>query len=182
MNGELLRNGIMSPPRRTGLIVWILVAAAAAGGRAHAKPAESARGSAAHASQAAASTDSKTRSPLTIAASVDANPDAAGRPSPVVLRIYQLKGDAAFSRADFFALLDDDQKALGAELISRDEFVLAPAESRNLDMVISNDARFVAATAGFHDIRNSEWRVLVPGPVKGLTVAVERARVRLFPD
>jgi type VI secretion system protein VasD len=126
--------------------------------------------------------DAKTRVPLTIATSKDVNPDSEGRPSPVVLRVYQLKGDAAFSRADYFALLDDDQRALGGELVSRDEFVLIPAESRNLEIAISPDARFVAATAGFRDIRNAEWRVLVQAPIKGLTVAVERARVRVFPD
>ncbi len=57
---------------------------------------------------------------LTIAASADTNPDDTGRPSPVVVRVYQLKADAAFAGAEFFPLFDDDQKVLGAELISRD--------------------------------------------------------------
>src|SRR5579862_1498024 len=59
--------------------------------------------------------------PMTIAASTDTNPDAAGRPSPIVLRVYQLKGDAAFRRVDFFGLFDDEQKALGPDLVGREE-------------------------------------------------------------
>lgn len=115
---------------------------------------------------------------LTIAASADANPDATGRPSPVVVRVYQLKGDAAFSGAEFFPLFDDDQKVLGAELISRDEYVLAPSEQRIVEVAVSDDARFVGAIAAFRDIRNAEWRVLVPAARNGMmTVAVERARV-----
>jgi type VI secretion system protein VasD len=117
---------------------------------------------------------------LTIAASADTNPDATGRPSPVVVRVYQLKGDVAFSGAEFFPLFDDDQKVLGAELISRDEYVLAPAERRIVEVAVSDDARFVGAVAAFRDIRNAEWRVLVPATRNGmLTVAVERARVVL---
>ncbi len=117
-------------------------------------------------------------SALTIAASADTNPDATGRPSPVVVRVYQLKGDTAFSVAEFFPLFDDDQKVLGPELISREEYVLAPAEKRIVEVAVSDDARFVGAVAAFRDIRNSEWRVLVPAAPNGMmTVAVERARV-----
>jgi type VI secretion system protein VasD len=127
----------------------------------------------------AASPDAKVSAPMTLAASADANPDASGRPSPVVVRVYQLRTDAAFNVADFFALFDDDQKVLGSELISRDEFVLAPAEQRMIEVSVSSETRFVGAVAAFRDIRNAQWRVLVPASRKGLNVAVERARVVL---
>jgi type VI secretion system protein VasD len=127
----------------------------------------------------AAPPDARVKAAMTLAASADANPDATGRPSPVVVRVYQLRTDAAFVGADFFALFDDDQKALGQELISRDEFVLAPSEQRMLDVTVSGEARFVGAVAAFRDIRNAQWRGLVPAPKNGLTVAVERARIVL---
>jgi type VI secretion system protein VasD len=116
---------------------------------------------------------------FTIAASPDTNPDNTGRPSPVVVRIYQLKGDAAFNGADFFPLFDDDRKVLGPELISREEYVVAPSEKRTIEVAVSDDARFVGAVAAFRDIRNSQWRVLMPAARTGMTVAVERTRVRL---
>lgn len=129
----------------------------------------------------AADAEAKVTAPMTVAASADANPDSTGRPSPVVVRVYQLRADAAFSGADFFALFDDEQKVLGAELISRDEFVLAPAERRTLDVVVAGQTRFVGAIAAFRDIRNSQWRMVVPAPRKGLTVSIEGTKLVLSP-
>jgi type VI secretion system protein VasD len=127
----------------------------------------------------AAPAETKTKSAMTLAASADTNPDATGRPSPVVVRVFQLKTDAAFKGADFFALFDDDMKVLGPELISRDEYVLAPAEKKTIDVVVSRETRFVGALAAFRDIRNAQWRGLVPAPRGGFNVTIERARVVL---
>jgi type VI secretion system protein VasD len=129
----------------------------------------------------AAAGDAKIKAPMTIGASADANPDSSGRPSPIVVRVYQLKTDAAFTASEFFPLFDDEQKVLGAELISRDEFVLAPAEQRTIDVALAGETRYVGAIAAFRDIRNAQWRVLVPTPRKGLTVAVEKARIVVNP-
>jgi type VI secretion system protein VasD len=125
---------------------------------------------------------SNVKVPMTVASRADANPDATGRPSPVVLRVYQLKTDAVFSRSEFFARFDDEQKVLGSELISRDEFVLTPAENRNLEITLNDDTRFVGAIAAFRDIRNAQWRILAKTPLRGLTIIVERARLLLIPD
>ena len=125
----------------------------------------------------AAPVEAKVKASMSIAASKEVNPDANGRPSPVVVRVYQLRNDAAFNGAEFFALYDDEKKALGPEFITRDEFQLAPAESRTLDVTLAPDTRFVGAVAAFRDIRNAEWRAIVPAPKKGLNVTVERARV-----
>jgi type VI secretion system protein VasD len=127
----------------------------------------------------AAPPEAKTKASMTLAASADTNPDGTGRASPVVVRVYQLKTDAAFKGAEFFALFDDDQKVLGQELISRDEFVLAPSEKRTIDVAVSRDTRFVGAVAAFRDIRNAQWRGLVPAPRAGLNVTVERTRLVL---
>lgn len=118
---------------------------------------------------------------MTIAASADVNPDASGRPSPVVVRVYQLRTDAAFSTAEFFALFDEEQKVLGQELISRDEFMIGPTEKRTIDISLAGETRFVGAVAAFRDIRNAQWRSIVAAPGGGLTVAIERARVVLTP-
>ena len=129
----------------------------------------------------AAPVEAKIKATMTLVAGKDTNPDSSGRPSPVVVRIYQLKTDAAFKKADFLSLLDDDQKVLGVELISRDEFVLDPAEQRSLEVVVANDTRFVGAFANFRDYRNAEWRVLVPAPRTNFSVSVERARIVVSP-
>jgi type VI secretion system protein VasD len=130
----------------------------------------------------AAPPSSNVKVPMTVASRADANPDATGQPSPVVLRVYQLKSNAVFSRSEFFTLFDDEQKVLGSELISRDEFLLTPAENRNLEITLNDDTRFVGAIAAFRDIRHAEWRVLAKTPLRGLTIVVERARLLLIPD
>jgi type VI secretion system protein VasD len=125
----------------------------------------------------AAAPDAKVKTTLTLAAGADVNPDANGRPSPVVVRVYQLRADAMFNSADFFALYDGEQKTLGPELITRDEFVLAPSDSKTLDVTLAPDTRFIGAIAAFRDIRNAQWRVILPASKTGVRIAVERARI-----
>jgi type VI secretion system protein VasD len=158
---------------RQSASTWLLVLLTAAAGCAKAPPPQPPQ----LPLTITAAPEAKVKAPMTIAVSADVNPDSSGRPSPIVVRVYQLRTDAAFRNADFFALFEDDQKVLGAELISRDEFTLAPAERTTMDVTVSGDTRFVAAIAAFRDIRNAQWRVLIPATGKGLDVAVERARV-----
>jgi type VI secretion system protein VasD len=121
------------------------------------------------------------RTRLTLAATADSNPDGSGRPSPVVVRIYQLKTDTAFKGAEFFALFDDDMKVLGPDLIGRNEYTLAPSERRTMEFDVSADAQFVGVIAAYRDIRNAQWRTILEAPRKTpeVTVAIERARVVL---
>jgi type VI secretion system protein VasD len=121
---------------------------------------------------------------ITVAARPDVNPDASGRPSPVVVRFYQLKSDAAFSGAEFFPLFDDDKKVLAADLIARDEYELSPGEDKTLELTVPAEVRFVGAIAAFRDIRNATWRALAPTPKKGLAktpvhIIAEKQAVRI---
>jgi type VI secretion system protein VasD len=125
----------------------------------------------------AAPPDARIKATMTLSATADTNPDATGRPSPVVVRVFQLRGDGAFSAADYFPLYDDDKMVLGPELITRDEFVLAPGDRRSLEVTLAADTRFVGAIAAFRDIRNAQWRALIPAASNGLTVTVERSRI-----
>jgi type VI secretion system protein VasD len=63
-----------------------------------------------------------------ISASADVNPNSEGRPSPVHVRIFQLKEDGAFMSADFWSLVDKEQETLGDSLVLRLEEDLAPGE------------------------------------------------------
>jgi type VI secretion system protein VasD len=114
---------------------------------------------------------------MTIAAQQDVNPDANGRPSPVVVRIYQLAQDSKFNNADFFALFDNDQQALGADLLARDEATLAPGERKEVEFDVAGNAKFVGVIAAFRDIRNSQWRTIQPAPKKGLINLVKKDAV-----
>lgn len=129
-----------------------------------------------------------TKARMTVIAQSDVNPDAGGRPSPVVVRVYQLQQDAKFANADFFALFDDEQQALGADLLARDEVTLAPGERKEVQVDVKGEAKFVGAVAAYRDIRNSQWRAVQPAPKKGLLeikkdgvqVDVARAKVSVI--
>lgn len=86
------------------------------------------------------------------------NPDGRGRPSPVMVRLYELRSPSGFEAADFVSLYDQDQSVLGADVVARDEFVLAPGEQRSI-LRPATSARFIAVMAAFRDLERSRWRV-----------------------
>src|SRR5262245_51811824 len=55
----------------------------------------------------------------TITATADLNPDFRGRPSPVVLIVFQRKSADTFKNADFSSLFDPKAPVLGGDLIGR---------------------------------------------------------------
>jgi type VI secretion system protein VasD len=114
---------------------------------------------------------------LSVAVSADANPDGQNRPSPIVIRIYQLKDDAAFKDADFFALYDKEQATLAASLISRLEFEVAPGAQKVVDYPLSPDARFVGVAAGYRNIRDAAWRAEIGSQAKGVTAKKKKLNV-----
>jgi type VI secretion system protein VasD len=120
--------------------------------------------------------------PVTIAASADVNPNPEGRASPVVVRIYRLKSDGAFSKADYEPLFDDEKvkSVLGTDLIGAPtEYNLTPSQRLNVEVPVTDEIKFVGVAALFRDIRNSEWRVFIPVAPKGMTVEVQRTRIVL---
>ena len=117
---------------------------------------------------------------MTITVSPEANPDRTGRPSPVQVRVYQLRTDAAFNKASLADLFEKEDSGLGAEMITRDEYQLTPKENRTIEVALAGDTRFVGAVAGYRDV-NAQWRAIVPTPRKGLTIAVERDRLVMSP-
>jgi len=105
-----------------------------------------------------------TKVELHIEAASDANPNVEGRGSPVLMRIYELKGLAAFNAADYFALNEKDQAALGADLVRKQEFMLRPGEKKSLLLQPEDASGFFAAFAGFRNLGSARWRVSAPIP------------------
>ncbi|MCY1669054.1 type VI secretion system lipoprotein TssJ [Rhizobium sp. SL86] len=97
--------------------------------------------------------------PIDVIINADANinPGETGQPSPVVVRIYELKGIKAFNNASFFDF-DDDTKLLGADLISSREYELLPGTERKYDSEISSEAAHIGIVVSFRDIQAAKWR------------------------
>lgn len=97
---------------------------------------------------------------INIAASAGINPNANNRPSPVVVRLYELKASAQFEAADFLSLYDKDQATLGADIVTRDEFVLAPGEKKAIAKPLALDTKFIGVVAAFRDLERARWRAV----------------------
>jgi type VI secretion system protein VasD len=112
------------------------------------------------------------------------NPNVNGRPSPVVVRLYELKSVAQFQSADFLSLFEKDQSLLGADVAVREEFVLSPGESKSVKRDIGGDSKFVAVMAAFRDLERAKWRASVPLDLtrdNTLAVRLEASTVQLAP-
>ena len=114
--------------------------------------------------------DERVATRTSIAASKDVNPDINGRPSPVVVRIFQLHGDGEFLSADFFTLYTKEKESLGASLIASQEFELRPGERLDTKIPLAKDARYVGAIAAYRDLSTAQWRVLRTRPSHSLFV------------
>lgn len=103
---------------------------------------------------------------ISINAQPSLNPDSRGRPSPVVMKLYELKSDVAFNGGDFFSVFDNEQKTLGGDLLNSEVFQLRPGETLKLERPIQPDARYVAVVAAFRDLEHSQWRAALAIPPK----------------
>ena len=123
--------------------------------------------------------------PTVLSATGDVNPDVNGRPSPIVVRVFQLRGAAEFTKADFFTLYGHEKEALGASLVGLEEFVLRPGEKRDTRLAMAADTRYVAVIAAFRDINTTQWRSLQLRPHRSVfhkervTVGVARGSLNL---
>jgi type VI secretion system protein VasD len=98
----------------------------------------------------------------TIQAATGLNPSVSDRPSPLRMRVYELKSATAFNQADFMSLYQSDQSALGADLAAREEFILQPGETRPWVKTLGADTRFIGIVALYRDLERSVWRTVVP--------------------
>ena len=125
---------------------------------------------------AACSSPPKPPPPTIVQASLEAlasvNPTQQGRPSPVVVKFYELKSLAVFDSADFFSLFERDRETLGADLVAREE-ATRPRNKRTFERTLQPDTRYLGVVAAFRDLERSTWRATVPvTPNKTVPLAI----------
>jgi type VI secretion system protein VasD len=101
---------------------------------------------------------------IALSASANLNPDARGRPSPVLVRIYQLAATGSFQDAGFFRLYDHDKEILGGDLLTRSALIMLPGQKREITQALAPRTGAVAAIVAYRDIDHAEWRALCPLP------------------
>lgn len=92
----------------------------------------------------------------------DLNPSASNRPSPLPLRIFELKAVTAFNKADFLPLYQSELQALGDELLAREELVLSPGETRAMQKVLHPETRFIGVFGAYRSFERAVWRAVAP--------------------
>lgn len=58
-------------------------------------------------------------------------PNGNGRPSPIVVRLFELKHPVTFENADFFSLYERAKETLAPDLVASEEIELRPGESEH---------------------------------------------------
>ncbi len=102
-----------------------------------------------------------TRVSGSVVASQGLNPSVSQRPSPLLMRIYELRSMSAFNQADFMSLYRGDVNALGPDLVAKEEFFLQPGESRPMLKVLAPETRFLGVVAIYRDLEKATWRTVV---------------------
>lgn len=116
----------------------------------------------------------------TLTASADVNPSMGRRPSPLLVRVYELKASTAFNKADFISLYQRDQAELGAEMVAREETILDPGDSRPINKVAAPETRFVGVFAAYRDIDHAQWRSVLaiqPGQKQRITISAQQLAI-----
>jgi len=99
-----------------------------------------------------------TRVVIELEAAGDINKNPQGRPSPLMIRVYQLRAYGAFEKTAFLNLYEDDQHALGGDLIKVEEVLLKPSEKRTLFYEPGDDTRAIGLVGLFRNYGLAQWR------------------------
>ena len=106
---------------------------------------------------------------LTVRAGPDINPNPAGTPVSVALRLYSLTARGRFEAADVYSLMQREAQVLGAESAGFEEVVVRPGDVRKVTLMPKPGVRFVGIAVLFRDIDRAQWRLVAPIAESGLT-------------
>ncbi len=98
---------------------------------------------------------------ITVAASPLINPDLDGRPSPVVVRLYQLGSPDAFKQADFSHLYEADEKTLGKSMLGKFDSIMIPGGIQVYSFKkVDPQTTFIGVVVGFRNYDGAKWHAL----------------------
>ncbi len=98
---------------------------------------------------------------LKINVSKNVNPDTSDRPSPVVMKIFDLSSITIFDTQDFFSLYETPEKLLGTDLLKKDELELQPNSVQEYKMSLNRNTRYVGVVVAYRNIDQARWRAVI---------------------
>jgi len=113
-----------------------------------------------------------TTAAMELRAATNLNPDDSGRPSPLRVRLYELKSASGFNGQDFFSLYERDKDVLGPDLVAREEIQVEPGMQKNFTRKLSPDTKFLGVLAPYRNIERAKWRASMEVPAGKTTPVV----------
>jgi type VI secretion system protein VasD len=113
------------------------------------------------------------------------NPDGDGRPSPVVVHVFELASEAEFTEAGFSALYEDADKTLGDALLARHSVILQPASTKMISANLAPHTSAIGAVAGLARFANVTWRALArttPGKATAIRIVLDETGISIEAD
>ena len=110
---------------------------------------------------ACSSTPDPTLLDLTMTADADLNPDLTSRPSPMVVKLVELKSHTAFGNADYFALAGNTKNTLGPDYVAEEVLPVRPGESKTLKLCLHPGSRFIGVIAEYRALDKAVWRYVI---------------------
>jgi type VI secretion system protein VasD len=103
---------------------------------------------------------------LSVVASPSLNPDCRGRPSPVLVRLYELKSGTTFAKLDYLSLEGHDKTSLGQDLLASEELVIRPGQTTKLERRLNADTGAFGVFVGYRELGKANWRAIhaLPAP------------------
>ena len=89
---------------------------------------------------------------LKLTGSDQLNPDLNGRPSPIVVRLFELKHPVTFENADFFSLYERAKESLNPDLVASEELELRPGETVEMKLKVEEGSLYVGVLAAYRDL------------------------------
>lgn len=103
----------------------------------------------------------QTRLDITLRADHQLNPDLNGRPSPVVLKLLELRRPVTFQSMDFFSLYQRTDHVMEQDFVASEEFELRPGESIALKLKLEEGSRYVGLLAAYRNLPETRWRHVI---------------------
>ncbi|WP_339548054.1 type VI secretion system lipoprotein TssJ [Pseudomonas sp. RA_35y_Pfl2_P32] len=118
---------------------------------------------------------------LKLTASDQLNPDLNGRPSPIVVRLFELKHPVAFENADFFSLYERAKESLAPDMVATEELELRPGETVEFKLSVEEGSRYVGVLAAYRDLPDTQWRYtlqVAPEEVTDADLTLDQSGIR----
>jgi type VI secretion system protein VasD len=94
---------------------------------------------------------------VTLVAADNINPSSVNSASPVVVKIFQLKDDEAFKRADFFGLYLHPKETLGDDYLTENEVMIAPGQTKEIKLNLNNNAHYLSVLVAYQNLDQAKW-------------------------